>query len=146
MSLTEDWRTHYEDPMTRSLAIRPQQGDTQYQPLGGFSDWLVKRAAQGSVFRMGADTPWVRPMSEGDNGINFEMGVLEIGAIGDINHDGYISLLDVRLCLQITTGVITGTAAQRTVADVDEDGDVDLADAQLLARYVGGIVGKLGGD
>ena len=66
--------------------------------------------------------------------------------LGDINGDGYINVLDARLCLQIATGFITPTAAQKTAADVDGDGDVDLDDAELLAKYIIGMVGKLGGD
>jgi len=58
---------------------------------------------------------------------------------GDVDGNGAINLLDVRLCLQIAEGVIPGTIAQRIAADVDEDGDVDNDDAQLLAMYVIGI-------
>jgi parallel beta-helix repeat protein len=55
---------------------------------------------------------------------------------GDVNGDGVIDLLDVRLCHQIALGVIQGTAAQRQRADMNQDGRVTLADAQLLAQYV----------
>jgi len=65
---------------------------------------------------------------------------------GDLDGDGVITILDVRLtildvrlCLQIATGVITGSLEQRAAADVDADGDVDLADAQILADYIIGI-------
>ncbi|HUT87432.1 MAG TPA: dockerin type I repeat-containing protein, partial [Candidatus Heimdallarchaeota archaeon] len=58
---------------------------------------------------------------------------------GDINGDGSIDLLDVRLCLQIAQGVLTGTPAQRAAADVDRDGDVDETDAEILAEYVIGM-------
>lgn len=54
---------------------------------------------------------------------------------GDTDGDGAITILDARLCLQIATGVITGTLKQCAAADVDGDGDVDLADAQLLAQH-----------
>ena len=60
-------------------------------------------------------------------------------ALGDINNDGYIDVLDARLCLQIATGFITPTAAQEAAADVDGDGDVDLDDAKILAEYIIGI-------
>ena len=371
LSLTEE----SYDTMMRGQAVYPLQKETQYQPLGGFSDWLAKRAAQGNVFRTDAGVPWVRPMSGGGDGINFELGTLQIGAVaisanptsipadgsttstitatvkddhgnnvpdgtqvafrttagtvgsttitktttngvatatltssttpggaavtatsggksatttvlftpagvtvtemkggvvegsgtvsgsdtvsgigevtingtgshvittakynknpggsvtfnasgsywdiflapttgvnslavefcpaspstiiyywdgsswirasnqsysdgcitvivtsstsptlsqlsglalgsstvtvGDINDDSYINVLDVRLCLQIATGAISGTTAQQTAADVDGDGDVDMDDAQLLARYIIGIEDKLGGD
>jgi len=58
---------------------------------------------------------------------------------GDLDDDGVITVLDVRLCLQIALGVIPGTPAQREQADIDHDGDVDETDAQVLARYVIGI-------
>ena len=56
--------------------------------------------------------------------------------VADLNADGTIDPLDARLCLQIATGVIQGTTAQRTAADVDGDGDVDEDDAAILAEYV----------
>ena len=55
---------------------------------------------------------------------------------GDVNDDGTINILDVRLCLDIADGVITGTASQRQRADVDGDGQVTLTDVQQLAQYV----------
>jgi len=58
---------------------------------------------------------------------------------GDVNQDGRVDVLDVRICLQIATGFLTPTAAQEAAADVDGDGDVDLADAELLAEYIIGI-------
>jgi len=65
--------------------------------------------------------------------------------LGDINDDGYVNVLDARLCLQIVTGFLTPTAAQRAAADVDGDGDVDRDDAELLAKYIIGMEEKLGG-
>jgi len=50
-----------------------------------------------------------------------------------------VDVLDVRLCLQIATGILEGTAEQRTAADVDKDGDVDMDDATLLAQHVIGL-------
>ena len=58
---------------------------------------------------------------------------------GDIDGDGTISMLDVRLCLQIATGLLQGDPEQRDAADVDHDGDIDLDDAQALAEYVLGL-------
>lgn len=69
----------------------------------------------------------------------------EGSAPGDINGDGAINVLDARLCLQIVTGFLTPTAAQRAAADVDGDGDVDLVDAEWIAKYVIHIVDELGG-
>ena len=58
---------------------------------------------------------------------------------GDVDENGDINVLDVRLCLQIARGTITGTAVQRRQADIDGDGDVDLDDVRILAEYIVGI-------
>lgn len=59
--------------------------------------------------------------------------------LGDVNGDGVINVLDVRLCLQIATGFLEGTMEQRIAADVDSDGQVTRADAETLAGWVIGI-------
>ncbi len=69
----------------------------------------------------------------------YESSFSSAPAVGDVNSDGVINILDVRLCLQIALGVIPGTAAQRSAADMNGDGQVTLADAQLLADYVIGL-------
>jgi hypothetical protein len=66
-------------------------------------------------------------------------------AIGDVNGNGEIDVLDARLCLQIATGFLAGTPEQREAADVDNDGNVDLADAETLAQYIIGIITELPG-
>jgi hypothetical protein len=58
---------------------------------------------------------------------------------GDVNDDGNIDLLDVRLCARIAQGHVTGTPSQRAAADVDDDGDVDADDVTILSEYVLGI-------
>ena len=58
---------------------------------------------------------------------------------GDVNGDGTIDLLDVRLCQQIAQGYLAGTAWQRSAADVDRDNDVDETDARILSEYIIGM-------
>jgi len=58
---------------------------------------------------------------------------------GDVNGDGSIDVIDVRLCLQIAQGYIAGTPQQRAAADVDGDGNVDETDAQILSEYIIGM-------
>ncbi|MCX6093267.1 MAG: choice-of-anchor D domain-containing protein [Candidatus Bipolaricaulota bacterium] len=62
---------------------------------------------------------------------------------GDVDGSGVIDALDIRLCLEIVTGVLTGTADQREACDVDDDNDVDMTDAQILAEYVLGLRSSL---
>ncbi len=57
---------------------------------------------------------------------------------GDLNGDGQIDVIDVRLCLALAQGM-GGVAAVREDADVDHDGDVDLDDARRLAEFVLGL-------
>ena len=61
------------------------------------------------------------------------------GAVGDLNKDGFVDILDVRLCYQIAEGFIAGETWQRTAADINGDGDVTREDAVILAEYVIGI-------
>ena len=61
------------------------------------------------------------------------------GTKGDVNNDGFVDVLDARLCLQIAKGCLPGTIAQRFSADVDNDSDVDMDDARILAEYIVGI-------
>jgi hypothetical protein len=59
--------------------------------------------------------------------------------VGDVNRDGAIDQVDVRLCLQMATCGVGGTVEERTAADIDRDGDVDMTDALVLAEYVLGL-------
>ena len=65
---------------------------------------------------------------------------------GDVDIDGQIDVIDVRLCYQIALGIIPGTAEQQEQADVDGDGDIDLDDVQYLAEFIIGIRTSFPGD
>jgi len=58
--------------------------------------------------------------------------------LGDLNGDGSVDIVDVRMCLQIASGGSSATADERAAADVDGDGSVELDDARILAEYVVG--------
>ena len=58
---------------------------------------------------------------------------------GDLNGDGTIDLLDVRLCYRIAAGILDVTAEEREAADVTGDGKVDMADVERLANHALGI-------
>jgi len=57
-------------------------------------------------------------------------------AVGDIDGDGIVGLVDVRLCAAIAKGERDATAAEREQADVDGDGDVDMDDAIALSEFI----------
>jgi hypothetical protein len=59
--------------------------------------------------------------------------------VGDVNSDGAINIIDVRMADQIASGTSVSTTDQRAVADVDHDSDVDMDDVRILAEYVVGI-------
>lgn len=63
--------------------------------------------------------------------------------MGDLNEDGVIDLLDVRICFQIAQGSVDPTPFQMQQGDIDADGDVDMDDTTLLAQYVIGMRGTL---
>jgi len=69
----------------------------------------------------------------------FEFEVFGAGDGHDINRDGVIDVADVRLCLQLATGIRVGSPSEREAADIDGDGDVDMDDVRILAEYVIGI-------
>ncbi len=71
--------------------------------------------------------------------LSTDTGLKLILAKGDVNGDGMVDLMDVRMCLQIATEFLAGTALQRDAADVDGDGDVDMDDAAILSEYILGI-------
>ncbi len=67
-----------------------------------------------------------------------EQWIVASTGAGDLNGDGQIDVIDVRLCLELAQGR-GGVATAREDADVDHDGDVDLDDARRLAEFVLGL-------
>ncbi|MBC7093758.1 choice-of-anchor D domain-containing protein [Candidatus Bipolaricaulota bacterium] len=62
-----------------------------------------------------------------------------IVALGDVDGDGVITLVDVRLAQQAAYGLVELTPDQKARADMDGDGDVDLEDAEAIARRLIGL-------
>ena len=58
---------------------------------------------------------------------------------GDVDSNGVVDVIDVRILLQATLGLLGSTAERNPAADVDGDGEVDADDARLLARRVIGL-------
>lgn len=61
---------------------------------------------------------------------------------GDINSDGQINSNDALLVLQASTGIISLSASQKSVADVNGSGKIDSSDALLILQYATGIIKK----
>jgi dockerin type I repeat protein len=59
--------------------------------------------------------------------------------VGDVNNDGCIDLLDVRLIRTHASGILPLPEDMLDRADLDEDGDVDRDDGLLLAKWVIGV-------
>ncbi len=55
-------------------------------------------------------------------------------ALGDVNSDGKINVIDARMAQQHADGVITLSGLQFLAADVDQDSDVDSDDATAIAK------------
>jgi len=51
---------------------------------------------------------------------------------GDVNGDGRVDLVDVRMAYQAALGLIQLTPEQHSRADMDGDGDVDMQDVQAI--------------
>ena len=62
-------------------------------------------------------------------------------ARGDVNGDGAIDLVDLRLAYQAALGLISLAPEQAERADLDDDGDVDMVDVELLCRLILGGCG-----
>jgi len=95
--------------------------------------------ANSNVYVTGYSTAnWGSPVNAhtGNGEKDAFVATIKVGGTGDINSDGSINVLDVRLCLQIAVGSSIGTVEQRSAADIDGDGDVDRTDAEILAEYV----------
>lgn len=58
---------------------------------------------------------------------------------GDLDGDGEISLLDIRLLYQYLAGTIELTEAQMKAADVNGDSEVDAMDARWMYEYFAGL-------
>ena len=71
---------------------------------------------------------------------------------GDLDNDGYVTIMDVTVLQRANVKMITLTADQKTVADVNGDGAADAVDATTIQRYLaeikvkGSKVGQIVGE
>ena len=68
----------------------------------------------------------------------------ESGAMGDVNQDGIIDILDANMVVSYVSGSITMTEEQLLVADVSGDGTIDILDANLIVSHCQGIITDFG--
>ena len=96
-------------------------------------------------YAWGENIGWIHFKNTGPSAYNVVVSSVIAVSKGDVDGNGTVDVLDVRLCLQIALGVIPGTLQQRAASDVDSDGDVDMDDARILAEYIIGIRSALPG-
>ena len=97
--------------------------------------------AQHAVHRFRAPGMYCVALTAADNDglvARCERWIVTSTGPGDLNGDGQINVIDVRLCLELAQGM-GGAVASREDADVDRDGDVDVDDARRLAEFVLGL-------
>ncbi|MDD5263369.1 MAG: PKD domain-containing protein [Candidatus Bipolaricaulis sp.] len=97
--------------------------------------------AQYAVHRFRAPGTYCVALTAADNDglvARRERWIVTSTGRGDLNSDGRIDVIDVRLCLELAQGM-GGVATAREGADVDRDGDVDVDDARRLAEFVLGL-------
>ena len=109
--------------------------------------WRMKTKSKLLLFLMIASMlfPLVAQASQEEaHGATQEIQSLS-AALGDINGDGRVDILDLQLLLRHISGssLLTG-AGQLWAADVDQNGDVDIRDLRLLLQFVSGRINDFG--
>lgn len=64
----------------------------------------------------------------------------KIFAIGDVNSDGDISVVDATLVQKYIVGLENLTDLQKKSADVNDDNEISVVDATLIQKYIVGLV------
>ena len=116
------------------INFNPTHGGVTIDPITGSFDG----------YAWGENIGWIHFKND-DPAYNVVVSSVIAVSSGDVDGNGTVDVLDVRLCLQIALGVIPGTLQQRAASDVDSDGDVDMDDARILAEYIIGIRSALPG-
>lgn len=64
----------------------------------------------------------------------------KIFAIGDVNSDGDISVVDATLVQKYIVGLENLKDLQKKSADVNDDNEISVVDATLIQKYIVGLV------
>ncbi len=70
--------------------------------------------------------------------LNLKSGVFQVGTayiLGDLSGDGLVQALDALMALDIASGKLTPTSAQRQAGDTNGDGVIGAADATMILYY-----------
>ena len=74
---------------------------------------------------------------EYNESFSIEFEITEIPMLlGDINEDGVIDILDVIMCVNIITELITPTVYQELASDVNQDGDINVQDIIIIVNSI----------
>ena len=74
---------------------------------------------------------------------SFDITVNIAGMKGDVDGDGKVDIVDLRLVLRAVCGKVELTDAQTSMADVETDGKVDIQDLRKILRFVCGKIESL---
>ena len=124
-----------------SLRAVAEEGDANYRFVTGITNknYLVKNLAEAGTFYYrvkalytdGTQSPWSKSKSVTlfDNGHTYQLG--------DVNHDGNVTITDVTVLIDYLLGSHEGTCL--ICADVDLDGKVTITDVtELIDMLLGG--------
>ena len=76
--------------------------------------------------------------SSGGDQVNAEGygGLIEIGAVGDVNHDGEINVIDAVAMIQFILQFEEPNNSEFWASDVNEDGSLDILDVVVLIEMI----------
>ena len=98
---------------------------------------VIKSATDSTGNSVAAEMPLENGMtmviSEADKTHTLTVSLV---ALGDVNTDGKISILDAKLLLKSISGADTLDASAKTFADLNGDGHVSILDAKLLLKEI----------
>ncbi|MCI6653504.1 MAG: dockerin type I domain-containing protein, partial [Ruminococcus sp.] len=74
----------------------------------------------------------------------FEVNVIPILIIGDVNGDGQVNIRDASQIQKYILGVVEFDDEQLAVADTNGDGEINIRDATQIQKFLLGLIPSLG--